>query len=226
MESEIKIHKTFEYERFRFLNYNRKVGSNKSLLRSVGKLDLTPYAPIVVNPDMYIIDGQHRFLACKEKHLPVHYIIYEGDPEKAMIQFNTCLSSWRQEEWMQYYVGKGISTYVNMQKYMQKYKVGISNAILLFSNGKTNSKMFKEGKLVDCCDKKDEIATFLQDISEILPRSVCNFRPFVNAVLRYFINFNPDARNVNRLKRKIGAVGRYKNTEDYYNNICNLMAIR
>ena len=52
---------------FKFLSYNRAVGSNKKLMRSVEMANLTSVCPIVVTPELEIIDGQNRFEVCKSK---------------------------------------------------------------------------------------------------------------------------------------------------------------
>lgn len=219
----MKIHKTTNYQQFSFLEYNRNVDSSKNMIKSISTNDLTAYAPIIVSPDFKIIDGQHRFIACKEMGLPVYYIVYNGNPEKAMISLNTCFRQWRQEEWLQYYIGKNVTPYIELKKYMDKYSIPLSNAILLFGKGKVNTKTFKEGKLEDYGDKKEQIAEFLNNITNVLPKSIRNYRAFVNAVMLYFYQYNPNCRSIKKLEKQIGGVGRFKSTNDIYNNIKNLM---
>lgn len=38
-------------------------------------MDLTMYSPIIVSEDFRIIDGQHRFEACKELGFPIYFLV-------------------------------------------------------------------------------------------------------------------------------------------------------
>mgnify|MGYP005829847629 FL=1 len=46
----MEIKKTYDYSKFKFLSYNRAVGSNKKLMRSVEMANLTSVCPIIVTP--------------------------------------------------------------------------------------------------------------------------------------------------------------------------------
>lgn len=70
------MQETKEYDRFSFLTANRPVDYNhvnkiKKSLQEYGFLDSQP---ITVNNEMQIIDGQHRFVACKEMGLPIKFV--------------------------------------------------------------------------------------------------------------------------------------------------------
>ena len=174
----MEIKKTYDYSKFKFLSYNRAVGSNKKLMRSIEMANLTSVCPIIVTPKLEIIDGQNRFEVCKSKGMPIFYVVYEGDAETAMKAINTCSQPWRQEEWMQYYLAKGVPNYVALKDFMDMYNLPISNAILIFSNGSTNAATFKKGMLNRTGKYHNEIAIFLNDISSILPRDIVSFRAF------------------------------------------------
>ena len=47
----------------------------KKVLKSIKENDYTKYQPILVNNKMEIVDGQNRFLACKELGIPFHFIV-------------------------------------------------------------------------------------------------------------------------------------------------------
>ena len=104
MEETLKYFKTGDYGRFKFFKYNRTVGTNKNIEKSIEVVDMTECCPIIVTPDFYIIDGQNRFEICKKKGKPIYYIIYHGNPELAMVALNTSTRVWRQEDWLHYYV--------------------------------------------------------------------------------------------------------------------------
>ena len=60
----MEIYKTTNYSIFSFLQGNRSVSKKNSLVKSIQKIDLTMYKPILVDSEFRIIDGQHRFFAC------------------------------------------------------------------------------------------------------------------------------------------------------------------
>ena len=217
----MEIFKTQDYSKFKFLSYNRAVGSNKKLSKSIEIANLTPVCPIIVTPDMEIIDGQNRFEVCKSKEMPIYYVVYDGDAETAMKALNTCAQPWRQEEWLQYYLAKEVPNYVALKDFMDMYNLPISNAILIFSNGSTNATTFKKGNLNRTGKYHNEIAVFLNDVASVLPRDIVRFRAFVNGVMLFFNEFGGNKRKVEKLKKKIASIYKYNRTEDYLNSFRN-----
>lgn len=73
----MQINMSQRYDKFKFLNLNRKINKShveelKELNRGKKRFELFP---IVVDKEMNIIDGQHRYQACKELNIPVYYIV-------------------------------------------------------------------------------------------------------------------------------------------------------
>tara|TARA_Y100001938_G_C8035688_1_gene403191 strand:- start:38 stop:745 length:708 start_codon:yes stop_codon:yes gene_type:complete len=71
------IHETDDYYKFSLINFNRPLC--KKNLENLIKLNKTKNRfhlfPIVVDEYYNIIDGQHRFEACKKLEQPIHYVI-------------------------------------------------------------------------------------------------------------------------------------------------------
>ena len=220
MTEEVKYYKTDEYEKFSFFKFNRTAGTNKNLKDSVKMVDMTKFCPIIVTPDFKIIDGQNRFIVCKNACKPIFYTVYNGDPKQAMIALNTSSKPWRQEEYLEYYVGEGRTNYMALKFLMDKYKISISNAILLYSSGKTNSASFKKGNLVDDSEYFIPVVEFIQNTE--LPKDVKSYRSFVNAVLLFFINNNGNYKKINKLSKYIISITKFSRTEDYLQAFENL----
>lgn len=212
------IFSTLDYDKFKFLDYNRRIRKAKNLEKSIRELDLTECVPIVVNEDFYIIDGQHRFAICKELGYPIYYVIFSGDAERAMVSLNITANVWRQEEWLEYYCGKKNPTYLSLREFMGKYpRLGISNAIMLFSGGSSNTQTFKEGKLLDKNSRKEEIADFLYTVQ--VPYAF--YRPFAHAVMSYFFSHND--RQIIKLRSKVICVPKYSSIEAFLSAFENLV---
>lgn len=221
MESLLEIHASKDYDWFKFLPTNRTVGTSTKVKDSVQAFDMTPYVPIIVTADGYIIDGQNRFNVCRELGKTIYYVVYDGEytPEQAMIALNTASKPWSQEEWFQHYVKTGVRNYVKLEELMKKYPVGISNAILLFSNGATGAKYFKKGELTDDSKYFVKVAEFIRDCNVPFNK----YRAFVNAVLRFVEKYHSEPRKIALLKRKVIAVPKFGSTEQFIQAFENLI---
>ena len=87
------IHTTYDYDHFNYIRFNRPISpKNLSKLIELNKeKDRFHLFPIIIDQDYNIIDGQHRFEACKQLGKPIHYLIdrSEEDKWKAITEVNT-----------------------------------------------------------------------------------------------------------------------------------------
>lgn len=91
------IFETTNYEMFKFLDQNRQPQNRPMLTDSIKKHGLL--MPIDVNEKMQIIDGQHRFLACKQLGLPVQYRVVYYDT-KLLFEVNNLQQKWGVADWL------------------------------------------------------------------------------------------------------------------------------
>lgn len=73
----IKIFVTTNYDQFIFLEENREVTGN-TVLNSINKKNLLIDNPILVSPNMEVLDGQNRLEAAKMKGFPIYYRIAQA----------------------------------------------------------------------------------------------------------------------------------------------------
>lgn len=116
-----QIHVTSDYSIFKFLSGNRSVN-----LAHVKKLEASLQqgqliAPITVNEKMEIIDGQHRFTACKNLRLPVYYIIGEGYGIKEVQVYNQNSSDWKNVDYLNAFCDMGLEPYLFFAKFRLKF---------------------------------------------------------------------------------------------------------
>ena len=214
MDKVLNYYETMDYDKFHFFSYNRTVGSNKQLANSMETLDMTECVPIIVNPEFYIIDGQNRFLRCKEKGKPIYYIIFRGDAELAMIVLNTAQKPWKQADWLNYYCKKGDERYIKLKRlYESNSSMGLSNAVLLFSQAGTNAKTFRQGNLIDRSELFTDVVDYINGLD--VPKDVRWYRAFVNAVLNFFQRNAGDGKKLLKLSKKISAITKFSRVEDY-----------
>ena len=74
------ILKSLNYDSFSLIGWNRSITENnvKKLVKENEKEVKMHLFPIIVDSNLSIIDGQHRFETCKRLKLPVYYIIKSG----------------------------------------------------------------------------------------------------------------------------------------------------
>ena len=129
------IYQTDSYDLFSFYNGNRKVDQAhvKNLLESFNE-HYHPI-PIVVNQDLKVLDGQHRFEASRQGGYPVTFIVSEEDvdPTQTIRQLNEFHKNFTLPKYMDLYVERGNQQYIEFQGLLEKYnkeldRVGITNS--------------------------------------------------------------------------------------------------
>lgn len=178
IESSVKIYFTTEYGRFRFMKGNRDLVESKikKIVKAIDSgIDVLKYSPIIVNKQMEIIDGQHRFAVSKQLKTNVYYVIKEDADLSIVPAINSNSSKWRTADFLASYVDLGKQSYKSLQSFLDTFpKTSISTAAKMFHSGKVNSpeamEAFKDGVLLtDYQDFTYQIANMLQ-----------NFEPFMD----------------------------------------------
>lgn len=147
------VQKTTNYSEFKFLGANREVNrghveSLKQAFEEVG--NLTQVQPILVNENMSVIDGQHRFTACQELGLPIYYTVLDGLGINTARSMNLLHRSWTVADYAKSYADAGNPNY---QAYLRlKEDYGFSHSVLLRyiynTENKAILKEFRQGELV------------------------------------------------------------------------------
>lgn len=165
-----QVFATTDYKKFRILKGNRSV--NKLHVRRLKESFKESYllSPIIVNENLEIIDGQHRFEAAKEMNLPVHFIICEDYSLKEVQLLNTNMKNWKKEDYLNAFCDLGYPEYLKFRQFMNEYPdFAISSAETILTdslsggykntrskdlvnvinkNGSYSIKYFQEGDLV------------------------------------------------------------------------------
>jgi hypothetical protein len=211
---QLQLRQTKNYTQFKRLAHNRKVNNRQvtNLENSIKKLDLTMFAPIMVKNN-YIIDGQHRFEACKNLDLPIWFIeldqLQEKDIVTAIALLNNNAKNWSAEDFLHLYCELGMNEYLTIKEYMRDYEMNSLSVAIYFLSGFNQyksaiNKKFKDGNFeIEMGDliKAEEIGDFYRAIK----REVEKFYPlkkdskfiasnsflFAFAELTRKVNFDP-----------------------------------
>jgi hypothetical protein len=214
--------KTQNYQMFRFMPNNRKLneGLVKRLIKSIKTLGYLDGKPIIVTPDMVVIDGQHRLEACKRLGIDVPYSISNVCPNEAMIHLNMNQQIWRLEDYIYSWAESGKQVYKELLAFEAKHKLGTSNNLTIFRQGTRNADDVRKGLEFKANPKANEIANFILECKEYLP--YYSNKTFVQSIVILFRECND--KEINKVKSKIFGVKQQAKVVDYlciYENILN-----
>jgi hypothetical protein len=140
----MQVQTTTNYNLFKTLEGNRQ--TNKLHLRRLKKSmsELCLVSPIVVNEDMYVIDGQHRLVCLTELELPVHYIVCEGYGLKEVQVLNVNSKNWSSQDYMNGYCEVGLKDYITYREFKNRYKFSHTECVSLLTGGYGGSSVNDE----------------------------------------------------------------------------------
>lgn len=153
---QLSLQVTKNYNQFKTLPHNREINKRQvtNIENSIRILDLTMFSPIMVKNN-YIIDGQHRFTACKNLGLPIYYIeldtLKEKDVVTAIALLNNNSKNWSAEDFLHLYCQLGIESYMKVKDFMAETKVNSLSVAIYFLSGFNQyksaiNKKFKDGQ--------------------------------------------------------------------------------
>lgn len=142
------LHKTTDFSIFKFREDNREYDKNhlNKLIFEIEKSNDLNLHPIIVNSEMEIIDGQHRYLAAKKLNLPVYYIVDENYTPGKMIIFNSTQRGWKLSDYLNYWCHHGKEDYIKFREFSKD--MGLSyHALIHWVDARSGSlyKRFKSG---------------------------------------------------------------------------------
>jgi len=182
----MEIKKTSDYSRFYFFRENRNPLGVKKIKKSIEEIDLTPYSPILVTPDYGIIDGQNRFLACKELQYPIYYMVFDAnvDYRKALKVLNVQIA-WKPTDYLHFYSKIIGGCFTGILDFMKKYQIGLETAKVVYGKTIISSSAIRKGELFEKWDKADDIMEYLsrENFQQI---KYAKYRQFVRAVRKVF----------------------------------------
>ena len=219
-----KIYSTKDYSRFSFLENNRIVKRShvNEFKEEIKKKDRTMSFPIVVDPNLRIIDGQHRFHACMELGLPIYYVVDDDDDaEQAMINCNKINKKWEMMDWLRYRANKNGGCYKQLLDFIQETGITISNAMVIFPAKAINAATLRAGTTdFGINENAFDIVHFLQS-SEVKMLSFRNTRAFNLAIRIAFDEYSK--RQMDKLQRNVLKVPLSANYKQYLTVFSNII---
>ena len=165
---------TKNYNLFSYTQNNRKINNGlvNRIIDSINQIGYVKARPIIVDESFKIIDGQHRFEACKQLGLPIYYEITNIDSNRAMVLLNKTQLIWRLQEYIEHWAIEEIDCYVKLVEFEKQYHFGVSNdvAIVLKSGWCSNlCKAIRDGKKIELNPKMQEVTNFILECKHLVP---------------------------------------------------------
>lgn len=140
------VQSTQDYDQFSFFNANRETnrGHVEAIKRAFEeKGNFTSKQPILVNESYQIIDGQHRFIACKEMNVPIHFTMQPGLTVSDARSMNILHRTWRLEDYARSYAESGDRNYQQFLGLADDYDFSYS-VLMTFAIGQEERGTFSD----------------------------------------------------------------------------------
>ena len=144
-----EVLETSSYENFKCDAKNRPVSEEKIhfFMKQFkqGKFFMKEF-PVIVDANMIILDGQHRFEAVKRLGIPLYFRFTDtlSIDNVVDVQIN---AGWKSGDYLHAFIKQGNQNYIILHRFVERYKINTSVAIALLTGNKTGLKMsgFYEG---------------------------------------------------------------------------------
>jgi len=142
-------------------------------------------APIHCDYDNYIIDGQHRYAACKRLKHPLMVQVRDHYDMEKVVEVNTVSKKWTLVDYAHHFASMGNPHYEDFLHYVELYPSLPKSAITMAcALEQINSRPFKTGGLI-CGDKK-KTTDMLYLLEHARRHNMKCVRHYV-AILRYVV---------------------------------------
>lgn len=194
--SKVRIFTTKDYSKFTLSKYNREPRDIKNLVQKIKENDYTEFQPILVDKELNIVDGQHRYLACMELGLPIHFIVSQDIHIFAAAHMNQASKNWSSMDYARHYAQRKNPEYIRLLDLCHKYNQKIS---IMMSFGVQSSKSTSHSQNVKAGTFKFRDDIDIDDFFEHIKifdeyYTFSKKERFVKAVLKLYLNENYDKK--------------------------------
>lgn len=201
-----KIYVTTDYSKFKLIKGNRTLHKSKylQLLKSMETEQLM--IPIAVNDKFEVIDGQHRYNACRELKKPVYYYICDGYGIEQVKRANLVSSNWTKEDYLNLHTTDGLVAYEEFEDILLESGLNVYDLIKVYAQAQEKSSEqlayeFTNGSLVN--DNIEKVTGFITALKDFEFFKYYKKKQFVAAFIKLYFDPRYDqTRMVKRLKSR------------------------
>jgi hypothetical protein len=150
LKSSARVHSTTNYKSLKFYKANRPIRRHiKGIIESMKKYGNISVGLVAeINGVLYILDGQHRFTACKELGITFEYKKVVLNDTKDIVQLISSLNSnsakWKDLDYLEAFSIEGVKSYEWLKEVNDDFKnITFSNLKNIFG---WKTKEFQDGK--------------------------------------------------------------------------------
>lgn len=205
------IYETRDYFMFKHLEGNRTDAATRGakIIESIRKNGYI-LAPIAVNENFEVIDGQGRLYALECEGLPVHYYIVPGAGIEDCIAMNIYGTKWKLIDYIKSYANRGYDSYVKLLELVNEYNCFETSLIITASTGtysiNNRNREIKDGEF-DLTSENFERAKKRLDyclkINAVVERNVKGNKTFFYKALVFLYDQCPAEFDRNKVLTKI-----------------------
>lgn len=219
------IMETKEYSMFKQIKGNRKINKANyaKIVNSMKEEQLV--IPIVVNERYEIIDGQHRFEACKSLEKPIYFFIVRGYGLEQVKRANIASINWKKDDYLDMFIEEGNNVYKEFSQIIEQYDLNISNLLKIFAiiQDKQVARIgyeFEEGKFT--LEGKEIVLNFLMALEDFKFFKYYKTNNFITAFTRlYFRNEYEHDKMKSKLINHKASLEKRSTTDEYLVLLCN-----
>ncbi len=213
--------KTINYDLFSFKKENRGISKQKitQLKDNFLKFGYDENYPVLIDENFLIIDGQHRFTACKELKIPVIYAFSKNNSNEYMRSLNIVSSAWELADYIRSYASENRECYANLLNFKKKHNLTMSTAIIIYF-GNARAKSIRQGVEVVPMVNAEKTANTLKSFSLLKFNGSKNFVLGIQTI----IDKNISEKNLNILIEKQLLINEMASLSQYllvFENILN-----
>lgn len=130
------------------------------------------HAPIVLNEEGEIIDGQHRYIACCELGITPPTVTVTSDDTKLMVDLNRSQKAWSIDDFINFYAKAGKWSYKVLQEFCKYARLATTPSLIILLGNFKSFDMIRTGELIFDVDtnelqKKYAIADDIGQIAKL-----------------------------------------------------------
>ncbi len=164
-----QIYSTTNYDLFKSVKGNRNV-----IPKHVADLEMSYekgqlIVPVIVNEKMEIIDGQHRFTACKNTNRPVYFIVCDGYGVNEIQMLNSNMVNWQVDDYTKFYCDAGMEEYLQYQQFRIQFGFGHQESLAMLAGSTSNFyEAFTDGKFkIKNLEDAESVAARVKDFAPL-----------------------------------------------------------
>lgn len=131
-KEQVEILWTKDYDDFSFYDKNREIDyrhCEKKIQESLVNNGWLKDFPMVVDEQLRIRDGQHRFMVAKDMGISIPFKIVKNFNDEQMFDINNANKRWTQKDFLHYHMMKGDKNAKILYDLIKEYKLSIRFAL-------------------------------------------------------------------------------------------------